>query len=188
MSERLHHGAENKVESIDTSAEAQKLQEKLQENAEHAEKDPIQKHIESLSKSVEQQAISGKEVNVGDKTTESSPQTFGTSKQLKADAYKRALKRVRTGLNVPERTLSRVVHQKTVESVSNAAAKTVARPSALLGGGIGAFVGSAVLLYVSRNNGFTYNYTAIFALFMGGFFAGALVELLLRLLGRKQSS
>lgn len=188
MSERLPHSPENNVESIDTSVESQRLQERLQEKAELAEKDPIQKHIESLSKSVEQQALSGKELNIGDKNTESSQQTFGTSKQLKADAYKRALKRVRTALNVPERALSRVVHQKTVESVSNAAAKTVARPSALLGGGIGAFVGSAVLLYVSRHNGFTYNYTAIFALFIGGFFAGALVELLFRLLVRKRSS
>lgn len=188
MSERLHHGPENSAESIDTSVEAQKLQEKLQEKAESAEKDSIQQHIESLSKSVEQQAISGKELNIGDKNTESSQQTFGTSKQLKADAYKRALKRIRTGLNVPERTLSRVVHQKAVESASNAAAKTVARPSALLGGGIGAFVGSAVLLYFSRQNGFTYNYTVIFVLFVGGFFAGALVELVVRLLFRKRSS
>ena len=188
MSERLQHGPENNVESIDTSVEAQKLQEKLQDNAESAEKDSIQKHIESLSKSVEQQAISGKEINVGDKNTERSKQTFGTSKQLKADAYKRALKRVRSGLNVPERTLSRVVHQKAIESVSNATAKTVARPSALLGGGIGAFIGSAVLLYVSRHNGFTYNYTVIFVLFVGGFFAGALVELIVRLFVRKRSS
>lgn len=188
MSEKLHSSPENKIESIDTSVEAQRLQEKLHEKAESAEKDPIQRHIESLSRSVEQQAISGQELNVGDKNTESSQQTFGMTKQLKADAYTRALKRGRSGLNVPERTLSRVVHQKAIESVSNAAAKTVARPSALLGGGIGAFVGSAVLLYVSRQNGFTYNYTVLFVLFMGGFFAGALAELIIRLLVRRRPS
>jgi hypothetical protein len=188
MSERLHNSPENNVESIDTSVETQDLQEKLRDRAEQAEKDSIQQHIESLSNRVEQQAISGKELNVGDKNTEKSQQTFGTSKQLKADAYKRALKRVRSGLNVPERTLSRLVHQKTVESVSNAAAKTVARPGPLLGGGIGAFVGSAVLLYVSRHSGFTYNYAVIFILFVGGFFAGALAELIIRLFVRKRSS
>ncbi len=188
MSERLQHSLENSAESIDTSAESQKLQEKLRENAEAAEKDPIQKHIESLAQSAEQQAISGKELNVGDKTAESSGQSFGTSKHLKADAYKQALKRVRSGLNIPERTLSRIVHQKTVESVSNAAGKTVARPSALLGGGIGAFIGSAMLLYVSRHNGFTYNYTVFFVLFIGGFFAGALIELVIKVLFRKRSA
>lgn len=188
MSEKLSHSPEQSVESIDTSIEAQKHLEKLQEKAELAEKDSIQQHIESLNKSVEQQAVSGKELNVGDKNTESSPQTFGISKQLKADAYKRMLKRVRAGLNVRDRTLSRVVHQKTVESVSNAAAKTVARPTALLGGGIGAFVGSAVLLYVSRQNGFTYNYTVIFVLFVGGFFAGALAELIIKLFLHRRSS
>lgn len=188
MSERLHSSPENSAESIDTSVESQKLLEKLRDEAKSAEKDPIQQHIESLSKSAEQQAISGKELNVGDKGTESSAQSFGTSKHLKADAYKQALKRVRSGLNVPERTLSRIVHQKTVESVSNAAGKTVARPSALLGGGVGAFLGSAVLLYLSRHNGFTYNYTVLFVLFVGGFFAGALVELVIKTLFRKRSA
>lgn len=188
MSEKLSPSGERSAEIIDTSVESQKLLEKLQENAERAENDPIQQHIESLKQSVEQQSISGKELNVGDKTTESSQQTFGTSKLLKADAYKQALKRVRSSLNVPERTLSRIVHQKTIESVSNATAKTVARPSALLGGGLGAFVGSAVLLYISRHNGFTYNYTVFFVLFIGGFFAGALIELVIKLLVRKRST
>lgn len=187
MSEKLSGGHEQFAESIDTSVESQRSREKLQERAEQAEKDPIQKHIESLSKSVEQQAVSGKELNVGDKTTESSQQSFGTTKHLKADAYKRTLKGVRAKLNTPERTLSRVIHQPVVENISNAAAKTVARPSVLLGGGIGAFAGSAVLLYFSRQSGFTYNYAAIFALFIGGFILGAGVELAAKLVLRRRS-
>ena len=188
MSERLHHSPEHSVENIDTSVESQKHLEKLQERAELAEKDSIQQHIESLNKSAEQQAVSGKEFNIGDKNTEQSQQTFGTTKHLKADAYKRTLQRTRRHLSVPDRAFSRVIHNRTIDAVSNATSKTVARPSALLGGGIGAFVGSAVLLYVSRQNGFTYNYAVLFILFVGGFFAGAVIELVLKLLFRKRSS
>jgi hypothetical protein len=187
MSEKLSQSSE-KLHSIDTSAEQQKHLEKLQEKAEAAEKDSIQQHIESLNQAAEQQAISGKELNVGDKTIESSQQTFGTTKQLKADAYKHTLKKVRGQLNVTDRAFSKVVHNKTIDTVSNAASKTVARPSAFLGGSFGALVGSAALLYISRQNGFTYNYTAIFALFVGGFFVGALIELVVKLLFRRRTS
>lgn len=186
MSEKLSTGGGEKLQSIDTSVEAQKNLEKLRERAEAAENDPIQKHIESLSRSVEQQAVSGKELNVGDKTTESSQQTFGSTKHLKADAYKRSLKNIQRSLKTPERVMSKVIHQPVVDAVSNAAAKTVARPSVLLGGSIGAFIGSAALLYMSKHYGFTYNYTVFFVLFIGGFFVGALAELLIKALRRKR--
>lgn len=186
MSEKLSGSGEKFVESIDTSVESQKNLEKLRDKAEAAENDPIQKHIESLSKSVEQQAISGKELNVGDKTTESSQQSFGNTKHLKADAYKRSIKNIQGNLSLPNKVMSKVIHQPMIDSVSNATAKTVARPSVLLGGGIGAFIGSAALLYLSRYSGFTYNYTVIFILFIGGFFVGALTELLIKTFFRKR--
>lgn len=188
MSERLHPSSEKLPENIDTSAEQQRHLEKLREHAEQAEKDSLQHQIESLSSSAEAQAISGKEINVGDTGNEQSAQTFGHSKEIKTDSYRRSLKKIRTNLNVPERAFSRVVHQPAIDAVSNAAAKTVARPSAFLGGSIGALVGSAILLYVSRHNGFTYNYAVIFFLFIGGFFVGALIELLAKALFRRRTS
>lgn len=186
MSEKLSIGGEKFVESIDTSAESQKNLEKRLEQAEAVDKDSIERHIESLNRSVEQQAISGKELNVGDKTTESSQQTFGHTKHLKADAFKRAQKNIRSNLSAPDKVMSKLIHQPVIDSVSNAASKTVARPSVLLGGGIGAFAGSAALLYLAKHNGFTYNYTVIFVLFIGGFFVGALAELLIKALFRRK--
>lgn len=186
MSEKLQSSPEHGVEQIDTSAESQKSLERLTEAAEQAEKDPIAGHIESIKRSVETQAISGKEHNVGDKNTEGASQEFGQTQQLKKDGYKRSLKMIQSNLNLPDRTLSRIVHQPAVERVSNGLAKTVARPSAFLGGSMGALIGSAGLLYISKHNGFTYNYAVFLLLFVGGFFAGALVETLWKLtIGRK---
>lgn len=188
MSEKLAHGGEKSFENIDTSRESKEYLEKLRQRAESAENDPIQGHIESLNRAAEQQAVSGNEVNVGDHASEQSTQTFGITKQLKADAYKQMVKKAQSNLNVPQRAFSKLIHLKVVDTSSNAAAKTIARPSAFLGGSVGALVGSAVLLYFSRQNGFSYNYAAIFVLFVGGFFVGALVELIARLLFRKRSS
>lgn len=185
MSEQLRHSGEHGAETLDASVESQKNLERLQEAAKQAEKDPLQKHVESLAKSAEAQAISGKEFNVGDKQGESSGQSFGVQKQLKNDAYKRTIRKVQSRLRLPEKVLSRVIHQPAVDAVSNVTAKTVARPSGFLGGGLVAFVGSAVFLYMARQYGFTYNYAVVFMLFVGGFFLGLILELLVRVLFRR---
>lgn len=188
MSERLAHSPEHKTEAIDASAEVEKNLERLNEAAEQAEKDPLQKHVESLAKAAESQAVSGKELNVGDKQGESSSQTFGVHKQLKTDAYKRTIKKVQTKLPAPERVMSKVIHQPAVDAVSNVTAKTIARPSGFFGGSLFAFLGSAAFLYMAKFYGFSYNYAVLFMLFVGGFVLGLLVELLWRAIFRRRAN
>lgn len=187
MSEHLRGSGEFKTESIDTSAEVQKNLEKLNERAEQAEKDPLQKHIESLSQSAESQAISGKELNVGDKQGESSSQTFGVHKQLKTDAYKRTIRKVQSRLPLPERIASRVIHQPVIDAVSNAAGKTVARPSGFFFGSLFALIGSSAFLYMTKHYGFRYNYAVLFILFVGGFALGLILELVVRVVLRRKA-
>lgn len=187
MSEQLKHSGERGVESLDTSAELKRAQEQLIEAAERAEKDPIAKHIESLQKSVEAQAVSGAEHNVGDTKNESSNQSFGYSQQLKVDGYKRTIRKVQNEMNFADRTFSKVVHQPLVESVSNGLARTVARPSVFFGGSLGALLGSGALLYMSRENGFTYNYSVFLVTFIGGFLLGGLLELIYNLIFKRRS-
>ena len=188
MSEKLHSSPELLQENLDTSVESERNLERLREAAKQAEKDPLSAQIESLQKHAEAQAISGKELGAGENKTEASTQAFGIDKNLKLDAYKKTLRRIRGGLNAPDRVLSRVVHNPAVDAVSTSAAKTVARPSAFLGGSIGALTGSATLLYMAKHYGFSYNYTVFLVLFAGGFIAGLLVELLFRLLTKRKPS
>lgn len=187
MSEKLQSSGEQ-LPSVEVSAESEKNLGRLREAAKQAEKDPIQKHVESLQKSVEAQAISGKELNVGDRQGENSNQSFGVQKELKADAYKRTLRKVQSNLPVPARVFSKVVHQPVIDAISSVAGKTIARPSAFLGGSFFALLGSAVLLYMTKNYGFTYNYAVIFMLFVGGFAVGLVLELLLRVVLRRKAS
>lgn len=190
MSEQLRPNAEHgeRHEVIDASAEARENLERIHSKAEKAEHDPLQKHIESLQASVESQAISGKEISGADTAAEQTTQSFGISKELKADTYKHTLKRIRSHLKTPEKAFSKIIHQPVIERTSNGLSKTVARPSAFLGGSFFALLGSAVLLYMSRHYGFTYNYAAIFAVFAVGFAVGLILELLYKLLTRKRSA
>jgi hypothetical protein len=98
--------------------------------------------------------------------------------------FARTLTRTRKRLNGTERTLSRIIHNPTVDRVSEVASKTVARPPALLGGAITAFFGSIALLFIVKRFGYEYNYTLFFILFVGGYVIGVVSESLLRFLRR----
>ncbi len=184
MSEKLRHeNHERKIISSAESLEHHKNIEKLRENAEKAaELDPLKNQVESLAKTAETEAISGKEFNVGDKQAESSGHSFGIQKEIKMASYKKTLQNVRKKLPAHDRTLSRVIHQPAVEAVSEVASKTVARPSGFLGGSLVAFLGTAGFLFLTKYFGYSYNYTVLMVLFVGGFALGLILELILRTL------
>lgn len=159
------------------------------ERGKHAEHE-AQKSIEAIKKSIEEQAVSGKEVAVHDrqKQAQGDATHYGLSRSLKKEALKKTLKQTRKHLNAPERTLSRVIHQPTIDKVSAVAGKTVARPSGILIGGIGALIGTTVLYFMSKYYGFTYNFLAYTMLFCACYIAGVSGEYIvrsLRKLGRK---
>lgn len=181
MSEKLIPRGESAELRVDTSQETEKLLEKLSEQA--AESAVSKEQINELQQSVEQQAVSAKEFSSGEQEQQS---TFvpGLHRDLKQSAYKRTLQRTQNSLNAPERALSKVIHAPAVETISNVAGSTIARPSGILGGSIFALLGTLVLTYFTRRYGFSYNYLVFAILFVGGFIAGIIGELFLRLIGK----
>lgn len=179
--EHLHSSPEHQVQAHNLEHEARGNLERLQKAAEQAESEP--RNVEHLKDKVEHHAISAKEITVGERQESASQQSpLGTQHELKADAYERTLQKVRKDLNAPEKTLSRIIHQPVIESLSNVGGKTVARPSGILGGGIVGILGSSAVLYMAKHYGFQYNFFVFFLLFVGGFGLGILAEVLLRLL------
>jgi hypothetical protein len=117
--------------------------------------------------------------------TEQQPKTATpnfVSKELQALTANRTLTTIRNRLPVADKALSNVIHQPVIRAVSNAGAKTVARPPALLGGGFVAFVGSSLYLYLASHIGFTYNYVVAGLLFAVGFVLGIAGEALFALI------
>lgn len=181
MSESHKHSGEHfkSTEHATHNYETHKTHEKQETTKETAEQNKA--HVEELRNKVKELGVSGKESSAGEhKADNSSNHYYADQKQLKANAYQKSMRQIRSKLSKPDRTLSKVIHNKTVENISEVSGKTVARPSGLLGGGICALTGSVFLLYMSKHYGFQYNYALFFMLFVGGFFIGMLGELLLR--------
>ena len=103
------------------------------------------------------------------------------NRELKQITLRRELQQLRRKLPLPERTLSKVIHQPIVRAISEAASKTVSRPSGLLGGSLVAFLGTSAYLYLARHIGFTYNYLVFLLLLGGGFILGLVLELFVHL-------
>ena len=182
MSERhiSKHEEQHSSESLaEHKEQLDALRHEKHEQAERAKQDQ-QSRLEKARQAAEQHAEHSKQVGVED--TKSQLSTFGSHQLLKKDAYKQLLKRTQKKLSKPSRTFSKFIHKPTIESVSEITGKTLARPSGLLGGGVGAFIGSATLLFTARHYGFTYNYSLFILLFVGGFLAGVALEFLLRLI------
>lgn len=100
------------------------------------------------------------------------------NRELKQITLRRELQQIRRKLPLPQRILSQTIHQPAVRIASEAASKTVSRPSGLLGGGLVAFLGTTGYLYLARHIGFTYNYLIFLLLLAGGFILGLTLELL----------
>lgn len=105
-------------------------------------------------------------------------QPRAVNRELKAITLRRELQHIRRKESLPQRTLSRVIHQPAVRVLSEAAGKTVSRPSGLLGGGLVAFLGTSGYLYLANHLGFRYNYLVFLVLFAGGFIIGLILELM----------
>jgi hypothetical protein len=108
--------------------------------------------------------------------------------ELKEIAYQRLLKRARKHLSPYSRAMSKVIHQPVVDTASEAVAKTVGRPSGIIGGGLVALIGTSVYYYLTKHFGYGYN-SFVFIILMGvGFTLGWCCEILyksLRLLIKK---
>ncbi len=181
MSEKIHHPSpEHHNHHVEhehkQDAERLKALQETAEKAEHHAKD----NIESIKRSIEQSAVSGKEISTTEKETTDQTPTYGVNKELKAGAYKRVLKKTQKQLSTPERGLSRVIHTPAIEKVSDVTAKTIARPTGILFGGIGAFIGTLILLYISKRSGFAYNYLAFLIIFVSFYLIGSILELVVR--------
>ena len=106
------------------------------------------------------------------------PESTLITPELKAATKNRQLKQVQRRLPGSSRALSKVIHQPAIRVISEAAGNTISRPSGLLGGGLIAFLGSAVYLYLTKHVGMPYNYFVFSLLFVGGFAVGLILELI----------
>ncbi len=164
------------LQGIEASKEqTEKLRNKLEKEASAAEKKD-HKEIHETRKTVESQAISGKEIQSKNSEKTNEPQNI--TKAEKTRTYKSTMNRVQNQLPATSKTFSKFIHSPVVEKTSTALSTTVARPSGILGAGVIGFVLFTTILYFAKRNGFAVpsNSTLFILVLIGGWVAGLLIE------------
>lgn len=178
MSEKLHSNHEHGSEKLNIDKESRNNLEKIRERAEKSH-DNSPERTEHAKSKVESHAVSGKEYTVGEnESSVNHTSHVYNQKRLKADSFKKTMSSVRRKLPKSERTFSKVIHNKKVEKVSEIGAKTVARPSGILGGGLVALLGSIFAIYMANHYGFEYNFFVFIVLLVGGYLVGSVLEII----------
>lgn len=179
MSEKLHHNQESHEHEKKHELEKKDLPNIERLNQEALEKAAEQPKVEHLKDTVEKHAKSAHEVKAKAPDNSGEKREFSAYTALKGETYSRTLNRIQQKLSRPERTMSKIMHNKAVEKVSDGMAKTAARPSGILGGGIFSLIGSVILLYMTKKYGFEYNFFMFFVFLGVGFMLGVVVELVI---------
>lgn len=190
MSEKIHknhhesHGSQEVHKEIKEHQES--LKGKLEKDAKSTEHEHS-KNIEHIRSSIEKESKSKNEIKRHKESEKSEKdQPYLVNKELKEIAFKRTLKKTQSKLPAEQRVFSKLIHQPTVEKISDLGSKTVARPSGILFGGIFSFIGSSFFLWASKYYGFEYNFLLFLIFFIGGFFLGLIVELIFKLFFRNK--
>lgn len=76
------------------------------------------------------------------------------TKQEKAVAYKKTMKQIQSEMNPAARTFSKIIHTPAVEKTSQVLGSTVARPNALLAGGMFAFLFVLLAYFLAKKYGY----------------------------------
>jgi len=174
MPEQLHHSPE---QNHHTPEQHHHTPEAHKHTAEHANqhKDKIQDiRAQAVHEARRSQDVMPHEV------ADHKPTDAFVNGELKELAYARTLNRIRKGLRPASRTFSKVVHQPVVEAVSETTARTVGRPSGILGGGLLALAGTTAYYYITKHYGYDYSFFVFLGLLAIGFIAGWLMEFVFR--------
>ena len=190
MSEKTytHHSHEEQKPNHELEDHSNEILNELAEKGREAQQNHNQEkaeRLDELRQEATETAQHADEVLPSDREQQSDIAPSLIGRDLKEIKYKRTLQSVRKDLNAPEKALSKIIHNPIVDAVSEAAEKTVARPSGLLTGSIFAFLGSSIFLYISKHYGYEYNFLLFILFFVGGFGLGLMIEVALRLLHRK---
>lgn len=180
MTEKLTSTFESNEKSQDLSfnKETSKSNESINVSHEHV------KNIDQIRKNIENQSVSKEDITNDTEKLKETEHHYIT-KKLKDIKYQETLSQIRNKLSTNQKRFSNLVHQPTIDSVSEIGAKTVARPSGIIGGSSFALVGSIILIFISNKIGFEFPQSIFILLFCTGFFIGLIIELVAKIVNNR---
>lgn len=99
------------------------------------------------------------------------------SKREKRSAFKKEINRVQAQLPPATRVLSKIVHNRIVEDISEVLEETVLRPSVLIGGAVVGLVGGGIFYLYARTQGFPLSGSEFLVTMLAGALIGVVLEI-----------
>jgi hypothetical protein len=168
----IHTGNVERSEVEKAAAERAK---ELREQAEHK-----QEHIETTAEheareTAEHEARSVEDYRPAAQEGKKEAHSF-TGEYNRDKSYKETMHHIERELSGPERVFSKIIHNKTVETVSDTIGSTVARPNAMLAGSVCAFILVLALYLIARYQGFSLTGFETIGAFIVGWIVGVLID------------
>lgn len=186
--EQLDNKQESKIESVEASSEQlEKAQDNIEKKAELSQRDSDAVAERAKTEALESAINIESDRNKIDKEPKVSGRRGPISKKQKADSFKRTMKQVQSELPAPKRIFSKVIHNKTIEKVSDVAGSTVARPNAVLSGAVSAFILTLAVYIVAKTIGYRLSGFETIAAFIVGWTIGIIYDYLRILITGKKS-
>jgi hypothetical protein len=180
--ERYTGGAERTSEIEKAAAErSAELRERAAEQLKHDEKQ-AEKEVSEARAEANKEAKAAHEHRPTDQET---AKDVGASSMSRNASYKQTMDTIQREMSAPSRVFSKVIHNKTVEEVSNVIGATIARPNAILSGAICAFVLVLGLYSLAKYMGFALYGSETIAAFIAGWLIGILFDLLRTIFKRR---
>lgn len=156
-------GAERREQLRDNLAE--KAGEKSHENIEDARHEALE---QALSKEKKEESPSEEHQPSPAERRRNGP----IGRKERDASFNSTMREVQGQMSGPSRAFSKVIHNKTVEKVSEAAAATIARPNAILSGALLAFILTLAVYIVARNMGYVLSGFETIGAFVVGWIIG----------------
>ena len=134
---------------------------------------------EARQEALEQAAISEKSQEKPAETKEGSPEKHTRGKRNKREldnSYKEIMKEARTQMPATNRAFSKLIHNRAVESTSEAIGSTIARPNAVLTGSVSAFIIVLGVYLVARYYGYPLSGSETLIAFAAGWLIGIMFD------------
>jgi hypothetical protein len=178
--ERINQSPESERRPAELEGNAE-LHEKLREQREKVGEATRENLNEVTHEALEKARSAEVERRPAEKERRPSPaerRAGGPSKAEQKASFTATMTEVQSQMSAPGRAFSKVIHNPTVEKVSEVAGNTIARPNSLLSGAVFAFVLTLAVYLVAKNIGYPLSGFESIGAFIIGWIIGIVYDFL----------
>jgi hypothetical protein len=185
--EQLNNSPEQKTDVSEVAGEQLEQLLKKAEQTPETNEASQEKKAESAKEQALEKAISIEKKNAAEKEPASTGRRHGiVSKKEREKSFKRHMTALQTHMSLPERTFSKIIHNKAVEKTSEFVGSTLARPNAVLSGAVFAFFLVLGVYLLARHFGYVLSGFETIGAFIVGWVLGVVYDYLRLLVVGKQ--